>query len=454
MNSADSSFISSDHVRVVPAKRIQGELRLPGDKSISHRAAIIACLAHHGTSRITNFSTSEDCQSTLRCLEQLGVNVRRDAPTTICIEGIGSRGFSPPSEPLNCGNSGSTMRMLAGALAGHDVVATLTGDESLLARPMKRIIEPLNQMGAHVMGTMDCAPLTVMGRQPLRAIHYEMPVASAQVKSAILLAGLNANGRTEIIEPNVTRDHTERLLRWFGVDVDSKTLDEDGTNRPQTTIAGPPAFEARDVAAPGDLSSAAFFIAAGAVLPGSQLQITNVGLNPTRTRFLSILQLLGAHIEVGNVRDKCNEPIGDVYVEGAEDLKPLQPEANLIRGPLIPQLIDELPILAVLATRLLGGIEIRDARELRLKESDRIASTVRNLRAMGAEVEEFADGLTVNGPTQLREAVVDSFGDHRIAMAFSVAAFLATGDSEIKGADCVSVSCPEFFQLLESVSKR
>jgi 3-phosphoshikimate 1-carboxyvinyltransferase len=347
------------------------------------------------------------------------------------------------------------MRMLAGALAGDDVVATLTGDESLRARPMIRIIEPLNQMGARVLGTIDRAPLTVLGAQPLSAIHYEMPIASAQVKTAILLAGLNARGRTEIIEYPATRDHTERLLQWFGVDVDveAEAIRYNGTSRTRTAIKGLRRFEARDIAVPGDISSAAFFIAAAAVLPGSELQIRNVCLNPIRTRFLSVLQLLGAHIEIRNLPDECNEPVGDVYVRGRSELEPQQPRANVIHGPLVAQLIDELPIMAVIGTRVQGGIEIREAQELRVKESDRIAATVKNLRAMGAEVSEFEDGLTV-GPSQLRGAVLDSYGDHRIAMAFSVAALMATVASEIKGADCVAVSFPEFFGLLESVTER
>lgn len=441
-------------VSVSPVKALRGTLSLPGDKSISHRSAIIAALAYKGTSRITNFSTSEDCESTLRCLEQLGVKVMREAAATVCIEGAGAKGFRAPSEPLNCGNSGSTMRMLAGALAGHDVVATLTGDESLLTRPMKRIIQPLNQTGAHIQGTMDRAPLTVLGRQPLSAIRYELPVASAQVKTAILLAGLNARGRTEIIEPNATRDHTERLLSWFSIKVDSKTIDDDGTSKTRTALEASQPFAARDVAVPGDMSSAAFLIAAAAAFPESELLITDVGLNPTRTGFLSILQLLGGDIELRNVRNEFNEPIGDVYFRGRYKFEPQAPRANLIRGSLVAQVIDELPILAVLGTRLLGGIEIRDARELRVKESDRLAATVTNLRVMGAEVEEFEDGLKVRGPCQLQGAVLDSYGDHRIAMAFSVAALIATGTSEIKGADCVRVSFPEFFRSLESVSER
>ena len=437
---------------MAPVKRIQGELHLPGDKSISHRAAIIAAIAQRGTSRITDFSTSEDCQSTLVCLEQLGVEIDREAANTVSIEGVGSCGFRSPSSVLNCGNSGSTMRLLAGALAGHDVVATLTGDHSLLARPMKRIIDPLNQMGAQVVGTEDKAPLTVSGRSPLSAISYEISVASAQVKSAILFAGLNTHGRVDIIEPHATRDHTERLLSWFGVDIE--TIPIGRTDKTRTTIQGPQIIEGRDVVVPGDISSAAFFIAAAALLPGSKLQIRNVGLNPTRTGFLTVLQNLGAHIEIHNVRDECNEPVGDLYVEGTADLKPQQPEANVMCGSLIPNVIDELPILAVLGTRVRGGILIRDAKELRLKESDRITATVNNLRAMGADVEEFEDGLTVKGPTQLRGAVIDSYGDHRIAMAFSVAALMAEGETKIKDADCARVSFPEFFQLLDTLSKR
>jgi 3-phosphoshikimate 1-carboxyvinyltransferase len=455
MSTASNTARPSSSVRVSPIKVLRGSLSVPGDKSISHRAAIIAAMAHEGISRITNFSTSEDCQSTLNCLRQLGVEIKHEEPTTVCIEAAGARGFRPAGKPVDCGNSGTTMRMLVGALAGQDVVATLTGDESLLARPMKRIIEPLTQMGARVFSTDERAPLTVLGQRPLRSICCEMPVASAQVKSAILLAGLNASGRTEVIEAEgVTRDHTERLLRRFDVEVESKTIAHNGAARTHTTIKGLQQFAGRDISVPGDISSAAFFIAAAAILPNSELEITTVGLNPTRTGFLRTLQLLGAQIEMKNVRAECNEPVANIYIKGVDDLVPFEPQANLIRGPMVAQLIDELPILAVTGSQVFGGIEIRDAGELRLKESDRIAATVKNLREMGAEVEEFDDGLVVDGPTRLRGAVIDSGGDHRIAMAFAIAALMASGESKIEGADCVRISFPEFFQLLESLIVR
>jgi 3-phosphoshikimate 1-carboxyvinyltransferase len=452
MSTAMNGLDHNSSVRVLPVKQLRGKLRLPGDKSISHRAAILAALPQEGISRISNFSTGADCQSTLRCLERLGVRIERQGDAIVCIEGTGARGFvNEPKTAIDCGNSGSTMRMLAGALAGQNIVATLTGDESLRSRPMQRIIEPLEFMGAEISTSGDRPPLTVKGQHPLRPISYEMPIASAQVKSAILFASLNASGRTEIVEPNATRDHTERLLRCFGLEIEIKRISKNSGTALHIAIQGLQRFGPRDISVPGDVSSAAFFIAAAAVLPNSEVEITSVGLNPTRIAFLRTLQLLGAQVRVETMRDERNEPVGSVYVTGSGDLVPLAGKANLVCGPMVAQLIDELPLLAVVGTRLQGGLEIRDATELRFKESDRIATTVRNLRAMGAEVEEFPDGLAVTGPTRLRGAVIDSFGDHRIVMAFAVAALMAAGESEIRGADCVRVSFPEFFRLLDSL---
>lgn len=448
-------------MRIEPARRISGQLQLPGDKSISHRAAILAALAARGEeTRITNFSTSEDCAATLACLQRLGVSIKLDQ-TNVIIAGAGSNGLRPHAESaLDCGNSGTTMRMLAGVLAGQNFVSSLTGDDSLRARPMKRIIEPLALMGARISSNAGRAPLSIAGMNPLRAITYEMPVASAQVKSCLLLAGLFAKGRTTIAETNaVTRDHTERLLRWFGVPIEIEMTRHGEITSSAISIKGGAPIQARNVNIPGDVSAAAFFIAAAAMLSKSELEITNVGLNPTRAQFLRTLQGCGAHVEIKDERDECNEPIGTVRVVGGnhcgDELARVEPSgANALRGALIPQLIDELPILAVVGTQVSGGLEIRGAAELRVKETDRIHATVENLRAMGASVEEYEDGFKVAGHARLRGAEINAYGDHRIAMAFTVAALIAEGASEINGAECVGVSFPEFFRLLESVVER
>ena len=431
---------------ITPARRINGRVQIPGDKSISHRAAIIAALAN-GTSRITNFSPSEDCAATLSCLRNLGVPIQSEG-SSVVVQGAGEAGLRVANEALYCGNSGSTMRMLAGVVAGQDFSSTLTGDSSLNSRPMQRIIEPLQLMGAELGSKSGKPPLTIKGSKALKPIRYELPVASAQVKSCVLLAGLNAQGRTEIVERVETRDHTERMLEWFGVPLEKSA---EGA----IWIDGPRTFAARDVSVPGDISSAAFLMAAAALLPESRLDAEGVGLNPTRTMFVSMLRSLGVAIEVTDEREESYEPVGRVGVKGKLSADPPSPvDSTLVRGNLIAQLIDELPLLAVVGTQMPGGIEIRDAAELRRKESDRIDATVKNLRAMGAEVQEFEDGLAVNGRTQLRGAMLDSYGDHRIAMAFAVAALTAAGDSEIAGAECVGVSLPDFFTLLESLVER
>jgi 3-phosphoshikimate 1-carboxyvinyltransferase len=441
-------------VIIQPAKRIRGFLVLPGDKSISHRAAMIAALAA-GRSRIENYSTSADCAATLSCLQQLGVRIERSGDDVL-IDGVGADGLGAPAAPLDCGNSGTTMRLLAGILAGQNFSSTLTGDESLRARPMQRIIEPLQMMGA--IGTSDNgrAPLIIQGSRRLQAIEYELLVASAQVKSGILLAGLCAAGRTEVIENEVTRDHTERMLRWFGVPIETGAAEREGVNARFAAVQGPVQFQARDVFIPGDISSAAYFIAAAALLPRSSLEIRNVGVNPTRVLFLKQLGALGLDVTVTDSKEESNEPVGAVRVRGLDAPAPQGDfEAPfMLEGLIIPQLIDELPLLAVVGSQIGGGIEIREAAELRMKESDRIATTVTNLRAMGAEVEEFDDGLRVNGRARLNGAKIDPRGDHRIAMAFGVAGLLAEGETEIEDADCVDVSFPEFFNLLESVVER
>jgi 3-phosphoshikimate 1-carboxyvinyltransferase len=424
---------------------------LPGDKSISHRAALIAALAN-GRSYISNFSTSRDCASTLACLTKLGVSIEREG-NDISVVGAGNRGLQASTEPLDCGNSASTMRMLAGMLVGQNFDSILTGDESLRSRPMKRIIEPLEMMGAQILSDGGNPPLIIKANTSLEAIRYNLPVASAQVKSAVLFAGLRARGRTEVIETlGITRDHTERMLNWFGAPVERRA----STNGLRTiTIDGPAPFDGSDIEIPGDISSAAFLVAAAALLPGSELEINGIGLNPTRTQFLLTFRSLGLEIDIALLNEKCGEPVGSIRISGRPNPEPAQPgKSNLLRGALISQLIDELPLLAVVGTQVPGGIEIRDASELRFKETDRISATVKNLRAMGAEVVEFEDGLAVAGMAQLRGAKLDAVADHRIAMAFMIAALLADGDSEITGAESVEVSFPEFFDLLESVVQR
>ena len=449
-------------MRIAPARRLKGSISLPGDKSISHRAALIAAMAN-GDSHLTNFSSSSDCSSTLDCLAQLGIQIGRNG-YEVRIAGGGPRGFSAPKGPLDCGNSGSTMRMLAGLLAGQDFSATLTGDESLRARPMRRIIEPLKMMGAAFESRDGYPPVRITGRQPLSSISYELPVASAQLKTCLLFAGLLANGRTEVIEKlGGTRDHTERMLRWFGVEVETAALSADGGGTNVCTVNGPASLSGRDVEIPGDFSSAAFLIAAAALLPGSELKIERLGLNPTRCQLMDLLRSLGADLTTFDESEICNEPQGTLRISGmrTRDVLTLgsggvatSDHAATIDGELAAALIDELPLVAVIGSQVSGGVMIRGAAELRLKETDRIRATVANLRAMGAEVEEFPDGFGVNGPVQLRGTNLDSYGDHRIAMAFTVAALLAEGESDLSGSECVAISFPEFFECLDSVVKR
>ncbi len=434
-------------MKLKPARRIDGQLSLPGDKSISHRAALIAALAT-GVSHLSNFSTSHDCASTLGCLRQLGVEITSESNTWII---KGCEGFAASSAPLDCGNSGSTIRMLAGILASRDFKSELTGDESLRSRPMQRIIEPLEQMGAHIDSRDGKPPIIIHGSRDLRPIRYPLPVASAQVKSCILFAGLGTNGRTEVIETTSTRDHTERLFNAFGVSVRTET---EKSGKSVVSLEGPAKFTAGKISIPGDISSAAYFIAAAMLLPGSQLAIEGLSLNPTRAEFLSVLRSWGADITTTDIHTECNEPVGTVLVNSGVD-GPLERDQNQrLADWMIPLLIDELPLLAIVGTQISGGLEIRNARELRVKETDRLAATVQNLRAMRADVEEYDDGLAVSGPTRLRGALIDSYGDHRIAMAFAVAALIAEGASEITGEECVQISFPEFFQLLETVVER
>jgi 3-phosphoshikimate 1-carboxyvinyltransferase len=422
-----------------PAKNVHGSLRLPGDKSISHRYGMLGAFAE-GTSRFTNFSTGADCASTLKCMEALGAKVRRLEDGSVEVTGVGGR-VRLTETPLDCGNSGSTMRMISGLLAPQKGRFTLVGDESLSKRPMERISKPLAEMGARLTLTEGRAPLTIEGCA-LKAIDYTMPVPSAQVKSCILLAGLQTAGVTTVREAVRTRDHSELALRAFGAKVE-RTVDS-------VSISGPQKLYAIEAAVPGDISSAAFFLCAAALFPGSKLVLGELGLNPTRATLLDVLTTLGARVAVLNLEEKNAELVGTVQVtEPNEGLGTAE-----ISGALAAQLIDELPVLAAIGPFTSGGIRIRDAKELRVKESDRIALVAKNLRAMGAEVTEFEDGLDVPGGQKLHGATIDSGGDHRIAMAFSVAALRAEGETVIQGAESAAISFPEFFDLLDLVAER
>jgi 3-phosphoshikimate 1-carboxyvinyltransferase len=422
---------------VLPGAPLSGIAELPGDKSISHRYAILAALAH-GSSEIDNFSPGEDCASTLGCLRRLGVQMAVK-PGHVVIHGAGPESWKPSRRALDAGNSGATMRLLAGALAPCPFRSTLTGDATLRRRPMRRVVEPLIRMGASIEARDgEFAPLAIHGRE-LHAIEHSMPVASAQVKSALLLAALFATGRTTLVEPVATRDHMEIALREFGVPV--------VTDRRTVHIDGRGALKGRSLWVPGDISSAAFFLAATLIVPGSQLLLRNVGLNPTRTALLDVLASWGAPVRISAVDTRAGELYGDLSIHHG----PL--EGGLISGPRAARLIDELPVLAALGPFTESGVEIRDAAELRVKESDRIAVLAENLRHMGAQVQEFPDGLRVAGRSAgvLRGARLDPAGDHRIAMALTVAALGAGAQSTLYGAECAAVSFPGFFTLLEKL---
>lgn len=443
-------------MKIKSANHLRGTLTLPGDKSISHRAAMLSAMTTGGETRIENFATSADCASTLACLEKLGVEIRRE-DTTVYIKGVGKNGFIAPKENLDCGNSGTTMRLMSGILAGQSFDSVLTGDESLESRPMKRVIEPLTLMSGRIESNNNCAPLRVFGKNPLQAINYPMNVASAQVKSCVLLAGLNADGKTVIRNPksrfpiSTSRNHTELMLKFLGADLEEKFIESGDGCVHEISISGASELTARDLNIPSDISSAAFFLAAAACLENSDLLLKNIGFNSTRRAVVDVLQSFGAEIEILNQREVCNEPIADLRVTGSKNLSP-KVSKNIIAGDVIANLIDEIPILAIFGTQLENGLEIRNAQELRVKESDRIKAVVENLRAMNAEVEEFADGLRV-GKSDLKGASVNSFGDHRIAMAFAVAGIFADGETKIKGAECAAVSFPDFFEKLGEVTK-
>ena len=431
---------------IQPAKHLTGGLDLPGDKSISHRYAMLAALAE-GTSELRHFSAAADCHSTLSCMGALGAEVKTDKDT-VRVTGRGLRGLKSSWRALDAENSGTTMRLLAGILAGQQFASKLTGDDSLQKRPMKRIIGPLREMGADIRARDDnFAPLEIRGVR-LKAIDYKMPMASAQVKSAVLLAGLFADGVTSVTEPARTRDHTELALEEFGaaIEKDGRTIRIHGL----AGANGAGKLIAKSLDVPGDLSSAVFFIAAASLFPDSNVLIHNVGLNPTRTAILDVFASMGSAIQMLGLKSAHGEIVGDLSVKGAS-LK-----GGVIAGEQIPLVIDELPMLAALGPYTEEGIEIRGAAELRVKESDRIAALAENLRRMGASVEERPDGLKVQGRTagKLHGAEIEPRGDHRIAMAFAVAGLAAEGNTVIRDANCAGVSFPAFFQELNRLAER
>jgi 3-phosphoshikimate 1-carboxyvinyltransferase len=418
--------------RISPASAITGAITLPGDKSISHRYAMISAIAD-GESRIHNYSTGADCHSTLGCVRALGIEVEVDG-TEVLIKGKGLDGLRAPVNDLDAGNSGSTIRMLSGILAAQPFLARIFGDESLSRRPMQRIMRPLAGMGAEIRAREDkFPPLEIHGTR-LRPIDYTLPVPSAQVKTCVLFGGLFAEGQTSVSEPVASRDHTEIALHEFGADL--------SVSQRKITLAGRPRLTGRELVVPSDLSSAAFFIVAALLIPGSQLTIRGVGLNPTRSALLDLLIGMGAKILIPTLESRNGELIGDIVVQHS-DLK-----GGTVEGALTAALIDEIPVLAVLGAATEDGLTVRDAGELRVKETDRIRTVVENLRRLGVEAEEQPDGMVIPGRQKFRGAAFDSFGDHRIAMAFAVAALRAEGESVIEGAEAASVSFPEFWSTL------
>ncbi|MED0687363.1 3-phosphoshikimate 1-carboxyvinyltransferase [Anoxybacillus ayderensis] len=414
---------------------LRGEIAVPGDKSISHRAVMFGALAN-GTTRVTNFLTGEDCLSTIDCFRKMGVAITQQGNEVI-IEGKGIDGLKEPTHILNVGNSGTTTRLLLGILAACPFHACLIGDDSIAKRPMDRVTKPLKQMGAHIDGREQgrYTPLAIRGGQ-LQPITYHSPVASAQVKSAILLAGLHADGTTTVIEPHQSRDHTERMLRAFGADVRVDGL--------SVSITGRQTLRAIDIEVPGDISSAAFFLVAGAIVPNSEITLKHVGINPTRTGIIDVLKDMGADVSIENVRHEESEPVADITVR-TSTLK-----ATRIGGDIIPRLIDEIPIIALLATQAEGTTVITDANELKVKETDRIATVVSELRKLGAHIEATEDGMIIHGKTPLHanDVLVDSYGDHRIGMMLAIASCITKGHVTLQRPEAIAVSYPTFFDHL------
>lgn len=436
-------------MEIKPAKGLHGEVNVPGDKSISHRSVMFGALAK-GTTEITHFLQGADCLSTIGCFREMGIEIE-NTPKRILVHGKGLHGLTTPSRTLDVGNSGTTTRLISGILSGQPFASALSGDASLNSRPMKRIVEPLTMMDADIISQNGngCAPLLINQHLPagaspsLHSIHYHSKVASAQVKSAVLLAGLYADGVTSVTEPTLSRNHTELMLGGFGASVTSR-LHEDGS----ATASIRPCEElfAREIRVPGDISSAAYFIAAGLLVPGSELLIKNVGINPTRAGLLSVCKAMGADITYLNERNDGGEPTADLLVKSSSL------HGTTVEGPIIPTLIDEIPMIAVMAAFAQGTTTIRDAAELKVKETDRILTTTKGLRAMGVEVTPTDDGMIIHGGKTVHGGTIHSYLDHRIAMAFSVAGLAADGDTTILDSRCVDVSYPDFFETLQSLN--
>ena len=420
------------------ARRLSGELTIPGDKSISHRSIMFGSIAQ-GLTEVRGFLPGADCLSTISCFTKMGIPIANKGETVL-IHGRGLRGLTAPKESLDCGNSGTTTRLICGILAAQDFDVTLTGDESICRRPMKRIMEPLSMMGAKIRSIHcnDCAPLAITGCR-IHGIHYQSPVASAQVKSAVLLAGLYAEGETRVTESYISRNHSELMLSAFGADI--RTENTTAVLRPGNGLKG------LCITVPGDISSAAFFIAAALIVPNSEVLIRNVGINPTRDGILHVCRQMNGNISILNRKNESGEPTADLLVRSSA----LQ--GTVIEGSIIPTLIDELPMLAAMACYAKGTTVIRDAAELKVKESNRITVMAENLRAMGADVTETADGMIIHGGRPLHGAVIDSKKDHRIAMTFAVTALAAEGETEILDADCVNISYPGFYSDLARLKR-
>lgn len=421
---------------IKPIKNLESTISIPGDKSISHRSVMIGAIAA-GITDIDNFLPGEDCRSTVHCIRQLGIEVEEISPTHLQVKGKGAGGLTEPENYLDAGNSGTTIRLLSGLLAGQEFFSVLTGDASIRRRPMARVAEPLRQMGADVWGRNEgrYAPLAIRGGH-LKGINYHTPVASAQIKSAVLLAGLYGDGETAVTEPASSRDHTEKMLQAFGANIQVDGL---------TTVVRASSLTARKVIVPGDISSAAFFLVAGAIIPSSRMTVKNVGLNPTRTGILDVLEEMGARITITNRQENSGELMGDITVEG-QGLKGV-----IISGDLIPRLIDEIPVLAVASAVAEGRTIIKDATELKVKESNRLKAIATELTRFGADIQETDDGLIINGQRNFKGALCNSYQDHRIAMACALMGLLASGQTVVQGAECIDISFPGFQNILNSL---
>ncbi|MED1666293.1 3-phosphoshikimate 1-carboxyvinyltransferase [Brevibacillus laterosporus] len=424
---------------IQPAKRIQGETQVPGDKSISHRAVMFGALAE-GTTRISGFLQGADCLSTIDCFSRMGVSIKREGDH-VTVHGKGWFGLQEPNQKLDVGNSGTTIRLMSGILATQPFHCVVEGDESIAKRPMRRVVGPLREMGAKIDGRKngEFTPLSIRGGD-LKGITYVSPVASAQIKSAILLAGLQADGTTIVEEPSLSRDHTERMLRAFGVEV--------GQSGKSVSVQGGQKLIGREISVPGDISSAAFLIAAVMMLPESELLITNVGINPTRTGIIDVVRAMGGTIELRNERIVNEEPVADIYVAYTKL------HGTVIEGDLIPRLIDEIPVIAVMATQAVGETIIRDAAELKVKETDRIATVVSQLGKFGAKVQPTDDGMIITGECVLHGTEINSMGDHRIGMAMAIAGLASQGETIVRQAEAIDVSFPGFANLLASICQR